>query len=124
MAAVAASSVAIGKITMTRTARTWARRWAPAPGRVCLVGCCWQPDTINTIPERTLLAFADHGEVGELLRPDHAAAGKHIAEVVAHHVDADALAESLQRQGARAFEADWASLLDSIGAKADKLAAA
>ena len=81
------------------------------------------PDTINTIPEKTLLAFADHGEVGELLRPDYAAADEHIAKVAAHHVDVDALAESLQRQGARAFEADWASLLDSIDAKVAKLAA-
>ena len=108
---------------MTRTARTWARRWAPAPGRVRLADYCWQPDTINTIPERTLLAFADHGEVGEL-QPGYAAADKHIAELAAHRVDVDALAESRQRQGERAFEADWASLLDSIGAKADKLAAA
>ena len=62
--------------------------------------------------------------MGELLQPDYAAADKHIAEVAARHVDVDALAESLQGQGARAFEADWASLLDSIAAKADKLAAA
>jgi len=82
------------------------------------------PDTINTVPEKTLLAFADHGEVGELLQPDYAAADQHIADVAAHHVDVDALAESLQRQGAHAFEADWASLLDSIGTKAHKLAAA
>jgi transaldolase len=82
------------------------------------------PDTIDTIPEKTLLAFADHGEVGELLQPDFAAADKHIAEVAAHGVDVDALAQSLQRQGARAFEADWTSLLDSIGAKTRKLAAA
>lgn len=82
------------------------------------------PETINTIPEKTLLAFADHGEVGELLQPDYAAADKHIAEVATHHVDVDALGESLQRQGARAFEADWASLLDAIGAKTGKLAAA
>ena len=81
------------------------------------------PDTINTIPQKTLLAFADHGEVCELLQPDYAAAAEHIAAVAAHHVDVDALGESLQRQGARAFEADWASLLDSIGAKTTKLAA-
>ena len=81
------------------------------------------PDTINTIPEKTLLAFADHGKVGDLLQPDYASAEKHIADVAAHHVDVDALGESLQRQGARAFEADWASLLDSIGAKTGKLAA-
>jgi transaldolase len=81
------------------------------------------PDTINTIPEKNLLALADHGEVGELLQPDYAAADRHIAEVAARHVDVDALGESLQRQGARAFEADWASLLDAIAAKTDKLAA-
>ena len=82
------------------------------------------PDTINTTPEKTLLAFADHGDVSELLQPDYSGADKLIAEVAAHHLDVDALAESLQRQGARAFEADWATLLDSIAAKATKLAPA
>jgi transaldolase len=76
------------------------------------------PDTINTMPEKTLLAFADHGEPIELMRPDYATATQRVADIAAHGVDVDALAESLQRQGARAFEADWIALLDAIAAKA------
>ncbi|MGE5137419.1 MAG: transaldolase [Gemmatimonadota bacterium] len=81
------------------------------------------PDTIDTVPEKTLLAFADHGGSVELMRPDYAAAEKCLAEIAACRVDLDALAESLQREGARAFEADWAALLEAISAKASRLAA-
>jgi transaldolase len=82
------------------------------------------PDTIDTVPEKTLRAFADHGEFAELLQPDYGAAEKHIAVVAGQGVDVDALAESLtfQRQGAHAFEADWATLLEAIAAKAAHLA--
>lgn len=76
------------------------------------------PGTINTVPEKTLLAFADHGQLGELLQPDRSAAEKLIAEVTAEGIDADVLGENLQRQGARAFDADWTSLLEAISAKA------
>jgi transaldolase len=76
------------------------------------------PDTINTMPEKTLLAFADHGGPVELMQPDYATAAQRIVDIAAHGVDVDALAESLQRQGARAFEADWTALLDAIAAKA------
>ncbi len=78
------------------------------------------PDTIDTVPEKTLLAFADHGDPIELMKPDYAAATRSTAEVASHGIDIDALAESLQRQGARAFEADWSSLLDAISAKATR----
>jgi transaldolase len=78
-------------------------------------------DTINTVPEQTLLAFADHGELGEMMRPDYATAQRCIAELAGHGIDVDMLGESLQRHGARAFEADWASLLDAIGEKARRL---
>ena len=75
------------------------------------------PDTVDTVPEKTLLAFADHGTVGALLEADYAGAEAQVAAVAAAGVDVDALAESLQRQGARAFSADWAALVDAIGAK-------
>lgn len=78
-------------------------------------------DTIDTVPEKTLLAFADHGGPIELMHVDYAAAERCIAEVTSHGVDVDALGEYLQRQGARAFEADWAALLDAITAKAASL---
>lgn len=79
------------------------------------------PDTIDTVPEKTLLAFADHGGPVELMGVDYAGAERCIAEVTGHGVEVDALGESLQRQGARAFEADWAALLDAITAKAKSL---
>lgn len=72
------------------------------------------PETINTVPEKTLLAFADHGSLEELLEPDQAAAERIVAAVAAHGVDVDALGQSLQRQGAKAFGADWATLLEAI----------
>ena len=79
------------------------------------------PNTIDTVPEKTLLAYVDHGGPVELMDPDYAGAQHCIAEVASHGVDVDALAESLQRQGARAFEADWSTLLDAISAKATQM---
>ena len=79
------------------------------------------PDTINTVPEKTLLAYADHGGPVELMHPDYATAEHRIAQVASHGIDIDALGESLQRTGARAFEADWATLLNAISAKTDSL---
>lgn len=79
------------------------------------------PNTIDTVPERTLLAFADHGGPVDRMDPDYAAATRCLAEVASHGIDIDALAESLQRQGAHAFEADWSTLLDAIAIKAGQL---
>jgi transaldolase len=78
------------------------------------VGRLAAADTIDTVPETTLLAFADHGGPIELMQPDHVSAGSCIAEIGAHGVDVDLLGESLQRHGAHAFEADWAALLEAI----------
>ncbi len=75
------------------------------------------PETIDTMPEKTLLAFAEHGRVGDLLEADYASAEAVVAAVAAEGVDVDALGELLQRQGARAFSADWASLIEAMAAK-------
>src|SRR5215813_6478672 len=79
------------------------------------------PNTIDTVPEKTLLAFADHGTPDERLDPDYAAAERTISAVADAGIDVDALAERLQRQGAGAFSADWAALLTAIEEKAHKL---
>src|SRR5580692_2885431 len=79
------------------------------------------PNTIDTIPEKTLLAFADHGSLDDRLEPDYAAAERAIAAAADAGIDADALAEHLQRHGAGAFTADWAALLTAIKEKAAKL---
>ena len=59
-----------------------------------------------------------------MMAPDYASAEACIAEISAPGLDVDALGESLQRQGARAFEADSAGLLEAISAKASQLGAA
>lgn len=75
-------------------------------------------DTIDTVPEQTLLAYADHGGPVELMEPDGEHADAVLAELSAAGIDVDALGDTLQSQGARAFEADWAALLEAIEAKA------
>ena len=79
------------------------------------------PNTIDTVPEQTLLAFADHGNLDNRLAPDYAAAERAVAAAADAGIDADALAEHLQRHGAGAFTADWAALLTAIKEKAAKL---
>jgi transaldolase len=82
------------------------------------LGCLAAPDTIDTVPEKTLLAFADHGSLDDRLQPDYSGAERTIAEIAAAGVDADALAEQLQRHGTSAFSADWAALLEAMAVKA------
>ena len=79
------------------------------------------PDTVDTIQEKTLLAFADHGSLDQRLEPDYAAAERTISAIADAGVNVDILAERLQRQGAGAFEADWAALLTAIQEKAGQL---
>jgi transaldolase len=81
------------------------------------------PDTIDTMPEATLLSFGKHGTVGALLQPDHASAEQLIATLTAHGLDVEALGESLQSHGARRFSADWAALLDAVQSKSQRLTA-
>ncbi|MGD9897076.1 MAG: transaldolase [Candidatus Methylacidiphilaceae bacterium] len=72
------------------------------------------PKTINTMPEETLLAFAEHGEIGELLPPDGGDASTLLAEFREAGVDVPALGEQLQRDGANSFASSWKDLLRSL----------
>ncbi len=77
------------------------------------------PDTINTMPENTLLAFADHGTVRETLRADGGDADAVLAEFSRLGVAEESLAADLQRQGAEAFGKSWDGLMARIAAKRD-----
>jgi transaldolase len=81
------------------------------------------PFTINTMPDKTLVAFAEHGEVGEPLPADGGDAEEVLAEFEAAAVEVAGLAARLQREGAEAFDASWNELMQSIEAKSRKLAA-
>jgi len=79
------------------------------------------PYTINTMPENTLKAFADHGKVGEAIRADGGDSEKVLAQYTQAGVDLTALAAKLQKDGADAFVASWDSLMGVISSKATAL---
>lgn len=75
------------------------------------------PFTINTMPEKTLLAFADHGEPGAPLPPDGGDAETTLAEFGKAGIDDGQLAQTLQKEGATAFADSWNNLLATIATK-------
>jgi transaldolase len=79
------------------------------------------PHTVNTMPESTLKALADHGEIGAPLAHDGGDAEDEIARFAKAGVDVDALAEKLQRDGAAAFVKSWDDLLACIAEKSERL---
>jgi len=80
------------------------------------------PGTVNTIPEKTLLAFADHGVVSGVMANDGRAAEATLADFGAAGIDLEALATTLQREGAEAFVKSWTELLARIETKAKAVA--
>jgi transaldolase len=73
------------------------------------------PFTVNTMPDETLTAFADHGEVGEPMPADGGDAEDVLARFASAGIDVDVLAADLQTQGAKAFVDSWNELLATIG---------
>jgi transaldolase len=93
----------------------------PNASDVLYVEALAAPDTIDTMPEATLLAFADHGRIGDLLRSDGDYAEAVLVGFVQAGVDVLQLAEELQREGAEAFTASWNDLMKHINSKCDTL---
>jgi len=73
--------------------------------------------TINTMPEGTLKAFADHGEVGPTLPADGGDCEAVLARFAKAGVDIDALAARLQEEGAASFVKSWNELIEVIASK-------
>lgn len=82
------------------------------------------PFTVNTMPEATLKAFADHGEVSTILPVDGGECETTVAEFAKAGVDVDALAAQLQEEGAKSFVASWNELMGVIETKCAALAKA
>jgi transaldolase len=80
------------------------------------------PLTVNTMPENTLKAFADHGELGPVLSGDAGDAEKMLGEFRKAGVDLAAV--KLQQEGAASFVASWNNLLGVIASKGSSLAQA
>ncbi len=80
------------------------------------------PLTVNTIPEKTLLAFADHGELGPIMAADGGDGEAVLAQFAQAGIDSDALAAQLQDEGAKSFVKSWNDLMGRIASKSEKLA--
>jgi transaldolase len=104
----------------------WASTGTKDPGAsdVLYVRALAAPFTVNTMPEKTLLAFGDHGMVTEFLPSDGGNAEQVIGRLTEAGVDVDALAARLLREAADAFVASWDELIETIGRKAGALMAA
>jgi transaldolase len=75
------------------------------------------PFTVNTMPDATLKAFAQHGEVGATLAPDGGDCENVLAAFGKAGIDVDALAKRLQDEGAASFDKSWQDLMACIESK-------
>ncbi len=78
-------------------------------------------DTVNTMPEKTLQAFADHGEVeGDRVTGRYDEARQVIADLEAKGIGYDEVVAKLEKEGLEKFDASWAELLDSVRSELEK----
>lgn len=96
----------------------------PQASNVLYVKSLAAPHAVNTIPEKALLAFADHGEIGPMMSPDGGDGERVLGEITRAGIDLDALATQLQREGNEAFVKSWDELLECIVVKSTMLEAA
>ena len=78
-------------------------------------------DTINTMPEETLHAFDNHGTVRGVLPVDGGDAEAVLAQLIKAGIDIDALAATLQKEGAESFDKSWNELMECLTQKSEAL---
>ncbi|MFZ3323801.1 MAG: transaldolase [Usitatibacter sp.] len=93
----------------------------PQASDVLYVEALAAPDTIDTMPDKTLAAFSDHGKVDGVMDPEGADAEGVIAQFAKQGIDDEELAAGLQREGAEAFARSWAELMGRIASKSEAM---
>jgi transaldolase len=93
----------------------------PHASDVLYVRALAAPFTVNTMPEGTLKALADHGAVDGLLPSDGGDSESVLAQFADAGIDVNALADQLQAEGAKAFVSSWNDLMDVIASKSAAL---
>lgn len=93
----------------------------PKASDVLYINALAAPNTINTMPEKTLLAFSEHGSVTGTLPRDGGDSEAVLNEFRNAGIDLDRLARDLQSKGAQAFDQSWSKLLEAISLKGKSL---
>jgi transaldolase len=96
----------------------------PKASDVLYVKALAAPFTVNTMPEATLLAFADHGTIGAEMPADGGDSAAVLAQFAAAGIDIVALAAKLQQDGAASFVKSWNELMSVIASKSAALSKA
>jgi transaldolase len=93
----------------------------PRASDVLYIGALAAPNTVNTMPEDTLLAFAEHGRVDSVISSDGADSEQMLAEFGRVGIDLTELGTRLQAEGAKSFDDSWQDLMKAIEAKSKAL---
>jgi transaldolase len=93
----------------------------PKASDVLYVKALAAPFTVNTMPEATLNALADHGELGSIMAADGGDCEAVLAQFTKAGINIDAVAEQLQVEGAKSFVKSWNELLGVIASKTTAL---
>ena len=93
----------------------------PKASDVLYIKALAAPFTVNTMPEGTLKALADHGEVGDVMPADGGDCEEVLAKFDRASIDVDALAAQLQEEGAKSFAKSWNELMGVIESKSSAL---
>jgi transaldolase len=96
----------------------------PKASDVLYVEAFAAPLTVNTMPEKTLLALADHGNIGAAVPADGGDCEAVLAQFKSAGIDIDALAAQLQDEGAASFVKSWNELMGVLASKSEMLKAA
>jgi transaldolase len=96
----------------------------PQASDVLYIKALAAPFTVNTMPEGTLKALADHGDLSEIMSADGGDCEAVLAQFAKAAIDVDALAARLQDEGAKAFVNSWNELMNVIASKSAILAKA
>jgi transaldolase len=93
----------------------------PAASDILYVKALAAPLTVDTMPDGTLKALADHGDVSAILAADGGDAEEVLAKFAAAGINVDALAVQLQEEGATSFVKSWNELMGVIESKSTAL---
>ena len=93
----------------------------PKASDVLYIGALAAPNTIDTMPEKTLLAFGDHGKLAGTLPRDGGDCEIVLGKFRKAGIDLEQLASDLQSDGAKAFDESWKNLLAAMEAKGKQL---